>query len=103
MKRRILWMLPALAGAATLTTIGLADGGNGAYTSVAANIKAAGYAPASVLSPELRQTIAAQGSTPLENPQGPIGWYGYINDAPSSEDPTLHFTGPLPLAYENES
>jgi hypothetical protein len=89
MKRRILWMLPALAGAATLTTIGLADGGNGAYTNVAANIKAAGYAPSSLISPELRQTIAAQGSTPLENPQGPIGWYGYINDAPSPDNPAL--------------
>ena len=89
MKRRILWMLPALAGAATLVTIGLANGGNDAYTSVPANVKAAGYAPSSTLSPELRQTLAAQGSTPLENPQGPIGWYGYINDTPSPDDPTL--------------
>jgi hypothetical protein len=89
MKRRILWMLPAFAGAATLATIGLAGGGNDSYTNVAANTKAAGYAPSSLLSPELRQTLVAQGSTPLENPQGPIGWYGYINDAPSPDNPAL--------------
>ena len=51
-----------------------------------ANPKAAGYAPASQLSPELRQTLVAQGSTPLENPQGIVGWYGYENDAPSPDD-----------------
>ncbi|HEX7526822.1 MAG TPA: hypothetical protein VF327_10975 [Gaiellaceae bacterium] len=89
MKRRILWMLPALAGAATLTAIGLANGGNDAYTSVPANVKAAGYAPSSLLSPELRQSLVAQGSTALENPQGTIGWYGYINDAPSPDNPAL--------------
>jgi hypothetical protein len=55
----------------------------------AANRKAPGYAPANVLSPELRQTPAAQGSIALENPNGFAGWYGYENDAPSATDPSL--------------
>jgi hypothetical protein len=89
MKRRIFLVLPVLAIAAALAGIGIAGGGDDSYTNVAANTKAAGYAPSALLSPELRQTIAAQGSTPLENPQGSIGWYGYINDAPSPDNPAL--------------
>ena len=89
MKRRIFAMLPVLALAATLAGIGIASGGDDSYTNVPANTKAAGYAPPAQLSPELRQTIVAQGSMPLENPQGPIGWYGYINDAPSPDNPAL--------------
>jgi len=89
MKRRIFLVLPVLAIAAALAGIGIAGGGDDSYTNVAANTKAAGYAPSALLSLELRQTIAAQGSTPLENPQGPIGWYGYINDAPSPDNPAL--------------
>ena len=54
-----------------------------------ANPKRCGYAPISQLSPELRQSIAAQGSTPLENPSGIVGWYGYENDAPSPDNPAL--------------
>jgi hypothetical protein len=54
-----------------------------------ANKKAAGYAPASVLSRELRARAVAQGSIALENPQGIIGWYGYENDTPSPDDATL--------------
>jgi hypothetical protein len=45
-----------------------------------ANTKSAGYAPASVLSPELAQIAVAQGSTKLENPAGGVGYYGYDND-----------------------
>ncbi len=51
--------------------------------------KAAGYAPASQLSTELRQTLVAQGAQTLENPQGAVGWYGYINDAASPDNPAL--------------
>jgi hypothetical protein len=45
-----------------------------------ANSKSAGYAPADVLSPELRQTAVAQGSTRLENPSALTSYYGYDND-----------------------
>jgi len=51
------------------------------------NPKAVGYAPASQLSTELRQTMVAQGSMTLENPQGIVGWYGYENDTPSPDNP----------------
>jgi len=53
------------------------------------NSKAMGYAPASRLSTELRQTMVAQGSMALENPQGIIGWYGYENDIPSPDNPAV--------------
>ena len=54
-----------------------------------ANPKAAGYAPVSQLSPELRQVAVAQGAVPVENPQGIVGWYGYENDVPSPDNPAL--------------
>jgi hypothetical protein len=46
----------------------------------AANTKSDGYAPASVLSPELSQVLLAQGSTKLENPAPLTSFYGYDND-----------------------
>lgn len=46
----------------------------------AANTRADGYAPASVLSPELSQVAVAQGSTKLENPSVLTSYYGYDND-----------------------
>ena len=55
----------------------------------AANKKAPGYAPAHVLSPELRQTPVVQGSVALENPEGIVTHYGYQNDTPSPTDPAL--------------
>jgi hypothetical protein len=45
-----------------------------------ANTKSPGYAPASVLSPELQQHVVAQGSTKVENPTAAISYYGYDND-----------------------
>jgi hypothetical protein len=55
--------------------------GGPALTSVpAANTKSPGYAPPDVLSPELRQTAVAQGSTRLENPSALTSYYGYDND-----------------------
>lgn len=45
-----------------------------------ANPKSPGYAPASVLSPELRQVAVAQGSSKLENPGAVASYYGYDND-----------------------
>jgi hypothetical protein len=88
MRRRILWMLPLAAAAAT-AAVALADSGGGTYTAVPAQVKAAGYAPADVLSPELRQVMVAQGSMRLDGAQDPVGWYGYINDAPSPDDASL--------------
>ena len=52
-----------------------------ALTSVpTANTRSDGYAPASKLSPELTQTVVAQGSTELENPSALTSYYGYDND-----------------------
>ena len=45
-----------------------------------ANTKSDGYAPASKLSPQLRQIAVAQGSTKLENPSALTSYYGYDND-----------------------
>jgi hypothetical protein len=45
-----------------------------------ADTRSDGYAPASKLSVELRQTAVAQGSTKLENPSPPIAYYGYDSD-----------------------
>ena len=90
MKRRILWVLPVAIAAAIVTTAVVAAGKDDpSLTSVPAQVKAAGYAPANVLSQGLSESIAAQGSTALENPSGPIGWYGYINNAPSPDNPAL--------------
>ena len=56
-----------------------------------ANAKSAGFAPASKLSPELRQTAVAQGSTKVENPSVAISYYGYDNDVlTASGDPSVH-------------
>jgi hypothetical protein len=49
-------------------------------TSVPANTRSDGFAPASVLSPELSQVVLAQGSTKLENPAPLTSYYGYDND-----------------------
>src|SRR5262249_20718187 len=55
----------------------------------AANKKTPGYAPAHVLSPELRQAPVAQGSVALENPEGIVTHYGYQNDVASPTDPSV--------------
>jgi hypothetical protein len=46
----------------------------------AANARAAGFAPANTLSPDVADVVVAQGSTRLENPTALIGSYGYEND-----------------------
>jgi hypothetical protein len=91
MRRRvILWMLLTAAAGAATAAVAFAGGGGVNYTNLpAANVKAAGYAPSDVLSPELRQSLVAQGSMALDGAQGAVGWYGYINDAPSPDDSTL--------------
>jgi hypothetical protein len=45
-----------------------------------ANGKATGYAPPNRLSPELAEIAWAQGSTTLENPDGVVKYYGYLDD-----------------------
>jgi hypothetical protein len=98
MRGRIFLGGAALAGAAVFAAMGAASGPDGpTLTTVPSALpKAAAYAPASQLSPELRQTMVAQGSMPLENPQGIIGWYGYENDAPSADNPALPQMVPAP-------
>src|SRR5262249_21424203 len=63
--------------------VGLAsasDGGSMLTSVPTANTKSDGYAPASKLSPELRQIVVAQGSRKLENPSALVSYYGYYND-----------------------
>src|SRR5215813_11453483 len=68
----------AAVGAAAYAAISLASAAS--LTNVPnANTKSQGFAPASVLSPELQQTAVAQGSTKVENP-GAVSYYGYDND-----------------------
>jgi hypothetical protein len=63
----------ASAGATLPGTLGL--------TGVpSANTRSPGYAPASMLSPELEQSVVAQGSTKAENPTPLTSYYGYDND-----------------------
>ncbi|MDQ3849636.1 MAG: phosphatase [Actinomycetota bacterium] len=87
-----------LAGAAAFVAVGAASSSFEPVLSnvPAANEKAAGYAPAAELSPELQQIAWARGSTKLEHPQGIIGFYGYENDVVSSDDPALPQMVPTP-------
>ena len=91
MRGKVILGAAAVAGAAIFAaTVGASLNDISDLTTVhSANPKAAGYAPSSQLSTELRQSIAAQGSTPLENPSGIVGWYGYENDAASPDNPAL--------------
>lgn len=50
----------------------------------ASNAKSDGVSVANALSPELRQSIVAEGRMKLENPTELIGYYGYDNDGPLS-------------------
>ncbi|HET7120391.1 MAG TPA: hypothetical protein VFI17_03950 [Solirubrobacterales bacterium] len=82
--------LAALLGTGVLATTALVAGagatapGGPSLTEVPANTRSTGYAPASVLSPELRQVAVAQGSTRLENPSALTSYYGYDNDVLNS-------------------
>jgi hypothetical protein len=83
--------LAAVVGAAAFVAVGAAAPSSGPQLSnvPTANEKAAGYAPASMLSRELQQLAWAQGSTKLENPEGIVSFYGYENDVPSADNPAL--------------
>src|SRR3954453_9473603 len=100
MRRRALvsGLAVATVGGGALASIGVADSSSGPHLSnvPAANQRAAGYSPAPRLSPELQQIAWAQGTTKLENPSGIVGFYGYQNDVPSTDNPSLPQTVPLP-------
>jgi len=105
MNRRILGPFVG-AGIAAIVTGAIADSrqpGPSLTNVPAANPKAAGYAPAPQLSPELRQSMVAQGSMPLENPEGIVGWYGYENDAPSPDNAALPQMVPGTRAAQTEA
>jgi hypothetical protein len=71
------------AAAAAYTAVSMA--GSGGLTNVpTANTRSQGYAPASVLSPELQQVVVAQGSTKLENPMDNVSYHGYDDDLKNS-------------------
>ena len=90
MQRKLL--IPVLVAGVAAAAVGatIASSGGQAFTSVPSPaVKAAGYAPSSILSTELRQQLVAEGSVKLENPQGIVTHYGYENDLPSADDPTV--------------
>ncbi len=90
MNRRRSWTLVGIGVTVTVTAAVAHSRGFGqSLTNIPAQPKAVGHAPASQLSTELRQTMVAQGSMTLENPQGIIGWYGYENDVPTTDNPAL--------------
>jgi hypothetical protein len=83
MKRRILWMLGVVGVAATgaAAVSAMSQSGPSLTNVPNANTKSVGYAPPSVLSPELKQVIVAQGSTKVENPNpATVSYYGYDNN-----------------------
>ena len=73
----------AVAALATTVTASPHDGPD--LTNVqTANTKSEGYSPATKLSPELTETVLAQGSTKVENPSSLASYYGYFNDVLNS-------------------
>ena len=100
LRRRVLasGIVAAAAGAGAIAAVGAADPASGPHLShvPTANQRAAGYAPASRLSPELQQVAWAQGATKLENPSGIIGFYGYENDTPAADNALLPQMVPTP-------
>ena len=83
-------LISLIVGGAVLTgavfvAVGSAASGDPSLTNVpTANTKSDGFAPASKLSPELRQVVVAQGSTKLENTSALTSYYGYDNDTVNS-------------------
>jgi len=98
--RALIVAVTALTGGAAFVAVGIANPPDGPQlTSVpTANQRAAGYAPASRLSPELAQIAVAQGSTKLENPHGIVSFYGYETDVATVDDPALPQMVPTPAS-----
>jgi hypothetical protein len=108
LSRRLTRGVPAFAGLAVLAVVVFAAAGAAAppnsvqLTNVAtANTKSDGYAPAPKLSKELREAVAAQGSTRLENPSGLTSYYGYDNDVVNSAGQPQML--PTPTSPANEA
>jgi hypothetical protein len=85
----------ALAAAAGLVAVATV-GGQAAqahdslnWTSISANPDARGIAVPNAVSPQLFQYATAQGSAPLENPDGVVGYYGYNANGTLVPDPTV--------------
>ncbi|HVQ18799.1 MAG TPA: phosphatase [Actinomycetes bacterium] len=80
--KRVLWALPLAAVAVSAAAVASAQPhGSPLLTGVpAANTRSPGYAPASLLSPELSQTVVAQGAMKLENRTAQVAYYGYDSD-----------------------
>ena len=78
--KKTLALAGVLTTAAIAGAVALADPATDVTGVPSANTRSAGYAPASILSPELSQIAVAQGSTKVENPAPEIAYYGYDND-----------------------
>ena len=114
-RKRMLSLLVAgaLGVGAVVPATGNASVGDLDLTSVptTANARSEGFAPASKLSPELMQTVVAQGATRVENPSALTSYYGYDNDVlgpggeplmvptPASPTKEAHKTEPDENAY----
>jgi hypothetical protein len=92
----------AMGVGAVFAAVGLASPPGLTLTNVpTANTRSDGFAPASKLSPELRQVAVAQGSTKLENPSALTSYYGYDNDVLNSVgEPQMV---PTPTSPTNEA
>ena len=94
--KRVLAAAAAIAIGLYPIAIASADddfGRRGITPVAAANPKIAGSPQPNILSPELIETIVAQGSNTLENPSTLTSFYGYDNDGPLTPAP-----GDLPSA-----
>jgi hypothetical protein len=92
-KRRLVAVgAAALAVAATVAMVATQSAGAHPsinWTSVPAQPDVRGIAKPNALSPELREYPVAQGSQPLENPDGVFGYYGYNANGTLVPDPTV--------------
>ena len=80
---RYKWAFVKIFLAASLITTGTAAADPSDFTPVPqANTKTPGFAAPNILSPELTEIIAAQGSIRLENGSALTNFYGYDNDGP---------------------
>src|SRR5512133_859516 len=78
--RKTLAPAGVLAAGSVVAAVAFAGHGTDLTGVPSANTRSAGYAPASMLSPELAQIVVAQGSTKVENPTAAVSYYGYDND-----------------------
>ena len=73
---------------ASFVAAGVALGSSAVFGQELSNVPSAnprilGVTSPTVLSPELAQIVRAQGSMLVENPTGPVKYYGYLNDRPN--------------------